>query len=354
MDFRIKKSIICQNIGDYTVNEVLSNNYIPKAGDVGIFRVKEIGKHTRIQGSDRRNHHLYPNDCILAAFGTRYASSQIEGYLPTQIHDEYHILGQGGVVGVMKSIHKKYELKGPTTLELIGYAVDNNNEVINTKYYQQQEFTFNQQIPNNAQTILSIGGSMDSGKTTTAGFLSRGLKKAGNKVAFIKLTGTVYSKDTDFVYDCGADYATDFSVMGFPSTFQCELAELLNLYQSLLDEVAIIQPDYIVIEIADGLFQRETAMLLKNSAFMQTIDQVIYSDSNSTGVFSGLNSLANLNIQPFAVCGSFTASPLLIEEVQALTNTPIVDLEILSNTTVMQYLSKTDEINSQSTLRQAV
>jgi len=124
---------------------------------------------------------------------------------------------------------------------------------------------------------------------------------------YIKLTGTVYTKDTDFAADCGAHYATDFSSLGFPSTYLCSLPELLNLYQGLLTEVhKNCRPDKIVIEIADGLIQRETAMLLQSEKFIRTVDRVIYSDSSSTGILHGLNILRKINVEPFAFCGSFT------------------------------------------------
>ncbi len=338
MTNRIKKSTICQHIGNYILNTDLINTYIPKAGDVGIFKVIELGKHTRLQLVDGKNHHIYPDDVVMAVFGTRYATSQLEGYVPTEPCQEYHVLGQGGVMGIMHSIHVKYELKGPTTLSLIGYATNENGDVLNTKYYQEKVTPFNNQKPTNAKIILSIGGSMDSGKTTTAGFLCKGIHNANKKVSFIKLTGTVYNKDTVFVYDCGADTATDFSYFGFPSTYMCEENELMDLYQSLLNMVALQNPDYIVIEIADGLLQRETKMLLSSEAFMNTVDEVIYSDGNSTGALSGLQILDSLNIKPFAICGSFTASPLLVKEVQAVTNIPVLTLDDLMVPSIIAYI----------------
>lgn len=62
---------------------------------------------------------------------------------------------------------------------------------------------------------------MDSGKTATAGYLARSPKRIGRKVAFIKLTGTVYTKDIDFCKDCGADWVSDFSELGFSPGFCC-------------------------------------------------------------------------------------------------------------------------------------
>lgn len=172
---------------------------------------------------------------------------------------------------------------------------------------------------------------MDSGKTTTAGYLTRGLRAAGKRVAYIKLTGTVYSKDKVFVEDCGATLSVDFSDCGFPSTFLCTLEELLDLYATLLNRVAQIDPDYLVMEIADGLLQRETDMLLRCLPFMNTIDHVILSCAGSLGVSSGIERLRAIGHPPVAISGSLTASPLLRDEVSGCTELPILGLEALAD-----------------------
>jgi len=164
---------------------------------------------------------------------------------------------------------------------------------------------------------------MDSGKTTTAAHIARGLKTTGKQVAFIKLTGTVYTKDIDYVTDCGADIAMDFSNMGFPSTYLQDKETILDIYQSLLEELSQYQPAYIVMEIADGLFQRETSFLLNDERFMSTIHNTVFSCGDSLSVMSGLEVLNKMNIQPCMISGRFTMSPLLIQEVTDRKDVPV-------------------------------
>lgn len=331
----IKQAIITRGVENYTLSPELNLSHQPKAGDVAVFRVKEIGKHSRIQCVEGKNRDIYSGDLVLMAFGNRYATNQIEGYVPTMPLEEYHILGQGGVVGEMKSIHHRFTL-GATTLELIGYAVNEKNEVINTKYHNYEKTKFTGMKPKNIPVILSVGGSMDSGKTTTAGYICRGIQQAGKRACFFKLTGTVYTKDIDFVKDCGAVHAADFSTFGFPSTFMCETEDLMDLYQNLINDVTAQNPDYIVIEIADGLLQRETKALLQNEKFMQTIDHVIYSDGSSTGIIHGLELLRKWGIEPFALAGCFTSAPLLIQEVEAIENKQVLTLMDLASPNIEQ------------------
>ncbi len=313
---KLKRTLITRPVSDYIINETLNNTYLPKAGDVALFEIIECGKHWSVQGHENRNVAIFPGDRILAAFADRYATSQFEGYVPDTFYEVYHILGAGGAIGIVKSKNDSLKDVEPTTLKLIGYAVDEAGSVINTKFYHKKRQTFRGNT-NGAKIILSVGATMDSGKTTTAASLCRGLKTSGKTIAFIKLTGTCYTKDKDFVLDCGADVTTDFSDAGFPSTFMCSLPDILDVYQTLLDDLAVHQPHYIVMEIADGLLQRETAFLLNSKQFMSTIHKVIFSCGDSLSAFQGIDILGKkYGIYPAAVSGRFTMSPLLIEEVK--------------------------------------
>ncbi|MBC7920635.1 MAG: hypothetical protein H7Z75_06035 [Ferruginibacter sp.] len=317
MEKRVKKSLICGAVTDYVLNPELPREYVPKVGDVAIFEVLKIGKHKTIQLADKRNGLILPGDHVMAAFGTRYATEQFEGYLPTEVRREFHVLGAGGTVGIIKSMHALWSGVGPTTLRIVGYATDASGGVINTKYYRQPPTAFGGRTNGQATVILSVGSSMDSGKTTTAGYLVCGLKKTGKPVAFIKLTGTAFSKDKDFVYDCGADCTVDFSDAGFPSTYLCDENELLQLFATLMHKVSAVAPQYVVVEIADGIFQRETRMLLNSAAFMSMVHGVMFSGGDSLGAVCGIATFQQWNTPLMALGGAFTMSPLLIEEVQA-------------------------------------
>ena len=326
---KIKKSIAASAIQNYKLNTEIVSSYQPKSGDVAIFEIVETGKHETIQSESKRNVGIFPGDLIMACFADRYATSQFEGYVPDKPTEVLHILGAGGAIGIVKS--KNWALKDiePTTVKLVGYCCDDNGNVINSKFYSRKRTKFNGHVVNKAKVILSVGSTMDSGKTTTAAFLARGLKQSGKTVAFIKFTGTSYTKDKDFVYDCGADAAVDFSDMGFPSTYMCDLNELLDLYQSLNTLLETVNPDYIVMEIADGLIQRETNMLLKNREFMNTIHSVVFSGGDSLSAFYGINYLNGLGIKPAAVSGRFTMSPLLVKEVMDNSSTIVLTIDQL-------------------------
>lgn len=331
MEARIKKTFICKNVQDYRIDSELTNYYVPRVGDVAVFEVMNIGKHQTVQGESEKLIKIMPGDYIMAAFGHRYATEQFEGYVPQECRRDFHILGAGGTIGIVESTHAKFS-GGPTKLQIVGYVTNQRDEIINTKAIEAERMlAFSGRAAAATKVILSIGSSMDSGKTTTAAHLVHGLAKQDKRVVFIKLTGTVYTKDRDLSYDLGAANVLDFSEYGFPSTYMCDEEELLSLYESLVAKALDVDPDYVIMEIADGIYQRETQMLLRNRRFMTTVHDVIFSACDSLSAVCGIETLKKWNIQPFGLCGMFTTSPLLMKEVQQNCNVPIFTLDKLHN-----------------------
>lgn len=331
MQPRLKKTYICKQVSNYQLQTDIADNYVPVDGDVAIFEVLRIGKHKTVQNHEKRNSTILPGDYIMAAFGTRYATAQFEGYLPASVHDELHILGAGGTVGCIASMHHKFSHVGPTKLRCVGLAVDAQGTVINTKAIAAAGMRrFSGAAAASTRVIFSVGSSMDSGKTTSAAYLVHGLTKAGHKAAYIKLTGTVYSKDADLALDLGACASIDFSMFGFPSTYMCPMNELLPLYESLLLQVLPHQPDFVVIEIADGLYERETSMLLQHAAFTDSAYGFMFSAGDSLAAINGIRVLNDWGIQPLFITGLLTASPLLMQETARHTELPIFNLAQLA------------------------
>ncbi|MBX2892950.1 MAG: hypothetical protein KF734_18715 [Saprospiraceae bacterium] len=319
----IKKALTCQRIQNFDLNTRLVATHIPQAGDVGIFKVLQACGNIII-GPDKQSVSLFDGDLVMLAFGSRYATNQVEGYVPESPVRHCHLLGRGGVAGMLASKNALFKT-ATSQLELVGYATGRNDSVLNTIRWKALD-SFNR-FNIRAKVILSVGSSMDSGKTTSAAWLCGGLRAAGKRVGYIKLTGTTFPKDATLNLDRGAHFAADFSHFGFPSTYLLDLPTLLDLYQSLIN-LACDQAhvDYIVMEIADGLLQRETAMLLNDPGFRSSVHGVLFSACDSLSVISGLQILEEYGVRPFAVSGLFTASELLIKEVKSRIDVPILRL----------------------------
>ncbi len=326
MKQHIKQALTCKNINNYLISTELVSTHTPSLGDVGIFRVVQPNGGY-IMDTNKVSSYLFEGDYVMLAFGNRYATNQYEGYVPSAPVTQCQLLGRGGVAGVLSSKNATFKTV-PALLELVGYATNRSGAVLNTIRKKALD-PFNRYNVR-AKVILSIGTSMDSGKTTSAAWLCGGLRAAGKRVAYIKLTGTAFPKDAALNLDRGAHFAADFNDFGFPSTYMVSHDMLLQLYQSLVNMACDEgRAEYIVMEIADGLLQRETAMLLSDPNFRSTIYATLFSAGDSLGVISGLQILADWGIQPFAVSGLFTASELLIREVEGRVDVPILRLSDL-------------------------
>ena len=129
--------------------------------------------------------------------------------------------------------------------------------------------------------------------------------------------------------DAGAYPALDFVDGGLPSTYLCDLDELLNLYNLFLAHAASEGATSMVIEIADGLLQNETAGLLQNSRFSRTVDAWIFAAGDPLAAAAGVRVLRSWRIKPVAISGVVSMSPLAVKEAQTATGLPCVTAQDL-------------------------
>jgi hypothetical protein len=321
----------CTRLVDFQKSKLdyeLPDSHSPSLGDVGLFKVLSIGKHRMVQCVDGINRTITPDDCFFGVFGNRYASAQIEGYVPDAPGRKHEILGQGGLIGKAVSFHSAYRRRGATKVELLAYAIQEGGRVANT-------YTFvNGHAPissaNRPKVILSLGARMDSGKTTSAAHMVRGLKMSGRSVAYVKLTGSAHSNDRRFAFDMGADHSVDFSDLGVPSTFLLGIEDLLRIYSTLLGGLSPM-PEFAVVEIADGILQRETALLLSQPEFVASVSHAVFSCCDSLSALAGLAQLKLWGITPFAISGPISCSPLLIKELGEQVEVPVLTKKDLSS-----------------------
>src|SRR5262249_42391885 len=124
---RIKWGYCTHIIPELPVNLSSAKNRItlsadpPRRNDVIVAEVLEIGRHTKMELTNRIASTLFPGDLLGLAYGYRYATRQFEGTIPRST-DPCHILGIGGVCGQV--IGMATDMLPPTTLSVLGYLVD--------------------------------------------------------------------------------------------------------------------------------------------------------------------------------------------------------------------------------------
>jgi hypothetical protein len=315
-------------------------NQTPKVGDLFLAKVKHIGRHTRLDDVNGRRILLLEDDIIVGVYGNRYATDQFEGEVPKST-DICQLLSVAGVSGVVKSRHSA--MKQPTELAFIGFLYDQNHRQLNLRDFgtplSHKSVPANQAF-NRPKVLVVTGSAMNSGKTTTVASLVQGLSRKGFKVAAGKITGTACGNDVWDYQDNGAVKAMDFSDFGFPSTYLCNETELLQIYRTLYHELCQINPDYIVLEIADGVVQRETAMLLANAEFKNSIDHLFFAAGDSLAAEAVYRQLTVRGYAPLAFSGLVSASPLAIREAEMLTGLPCYTREDLCEGEILPLLTK--------------
>jgi hypothetical protein len=86
-------------------------------------------------------------------------------------------------------------------------------------------------------------------------------------------------------------------------------------------------PDYTIVEIADGLFQRETRMLLESSLVRESVHHLFFAAGDSLGAECGVRRLREAGWPLRAVSGLVSASPLASREVEDEVGVPCLSIQ---------------------------
>ena len=325
---RAKFAYTTRNVRRESLTRILpaARSVRPRAGDLVLARVTEIGQHKRIELANGRRATLFLGDEVVVCFGARYAPDQFEAEVPADL-GPCDLAAAGGVAAEMISRHSS--IANPTRLEPIGLLADHDGLPANLA-----DWALGPAAPCGAApptTYAVVGTAMNAGKTTAAAGLIRGLAAGGQRVAAAKVTGTGAGGDLWLMSDAGAHPVLDFTHAGLPSTYHAGDTRIVAVLETLTDHLAAADVDAIVLEVADGLCQEETAALVASTAFADRIDAVVFAAADAMGAAGGVNALGALGLPVAAVSGALTASPLAIRETEHLTDLPVLDLDALQD-----------------------
>ncbi len=278
----------------------------PRSGDLVLARVAQLGMHQHLESADGRRQRLWPGDEIVVAYGRRYAPDQFEAVIPDDL-SACHLVAGGGVAARVLSRHAS--VRPATQIEPIGLLADSLG-VLNLR-----RSALGASAGGRAPLMVAVlGSSMNAGKTTTAAHVIAGLRRAGLRVGAAKVTGTGAGGDRWLMHDAGAAVVLDFTDMGYASTAGLELPALERLFIELSGHVASAGVDCTVIEVADGLLQRETAALVCSHVFAKYVDAVVFAAPDALSAIAGVSWLQQRALPVVAVSGVLTASPLATRE----------------------------------------
>jgi hypothetical protein len=311
----------------------------PTPGDLLLARVDAIGFHSCLQLPDGRRKRLFVGDEIVVAYGNRYAPNQFEAVVPRSFGPCQLVAG-GGVAARVLSWHDKIT-KEATQITPLARVAGATDAPANLRDYALPTL---ERIPTpQPPTLVVCGTSMDSGKTQTAAFMVKGLSMAGLRVGFAKITGTGSGGDTWLLKDAGAHPVLDFTDAGLASTYLEPAWEIQRVFTTLVGHLTLATVDAIVLEIADGVLQAESAALLKSALFAATVDGVIFASGDAMGALAGESWLRRNRLPLIALSGIVSSSPLQSQEAAKSTGLPVLDRQdLLRAQTVLGLLSATE------------
>jgi hypothetical protein len=298
--------------------QIVTGDMAPKAGDLVLARVERLGQHSRIELVTGRRAYMHVGDEIIVTYGARYAPDQFESYVPADL-GPCDLVAAGGLASDCKAKHTR--MKNPTRIEPIGLLAYDDGSIMNMSDWALPKV----EAPEHCPKIFAVFGTMmNAGKTTCAANLVHGLKHMGLRVGAAKITGTGSGGDRWMLTDTGADTVLDFTDAGEPSTFGLSAARVEEIFVDLTNHLASEGFDAIVLEIADGLYQRETAALLESDLFRERCAGLLFAAGDALGALAGVQHLEKLGHTVLAAGGAMTASPLAIREAMQVLDVPVV------------------------------
>lgn len=298
----------------------------PEVGDVVYGRIARIGHHQSLENRFGRIHKISIGSRALFVFGNRYAPDHYEGIVPEQFSPDVDLLARSGVIGEVRS--RNTILQEATRVRILGYVVDADGKPLNTRNFPAFQPSQSEKDPKKkrAKLILVVGTAMNSGKSVTASACCWALTAMGYNVRASKITGTASLKDILHMNDAGAHIYTDFTSFGYPSTYLCSREEMLRIFNQTDLKYGNTASNYWVVEFADGLLQRETAMLLESEDVKSRIHKLIFCAGDALGVIGGIKVLEErFGLVPDAISGVCSSAPLAVQELREFTDIPVFD-----------------------------
>ena len=322
---RMKFSYAAGPIDRHCLRGLIVGDAKPELGDVVVARVDRIGHHKRLELRTGRKAVLYPGDEIVLAYADRYAPDAFEAEIPDDL-SPCHLVAAGGIASRALSRHVSFS--EPTCITPVGLLAGDNGYRLNLADWALGP---PKPLAERPLTLAVIGSSMNAGKTTSAANLVKGLVSMGNQVGAAKVTGTGAGGDVWILTDAGAEPVLDFTSVGLPSTYHAGAAAVERVFMQLHGHLAAAGVDAIVLEIADGIYQCETAALLRSSTFAERIDGVVFAVSDALGAAAAVDHARGLDLPLVAISGRVSASPLAAREAAEATGLPVLDLVALQD-----------------------
>ncbi len=290
------------------------------AKDGYLLVVKSLGEksvYDKLELVDGRMSKILKGDIIVGVLGERKALKGFKGEVPKQIKvgDTINILNLGGILGNCTSKNLNYG--EPLKAEVLGAVVNSGNPISISKNAIQWQNYMGKVAP----IILISGTCMNSGKTTAACEIIHYLKDKGYKVAAAKLTGVSCLKDVNKMLDYGAYDAKIFTDAGLPST--THVNKVVVAAKGILTELDKEVPDYIVVELGDGLLGGYGVdAILNDKEIINSVKMHVICANDPVAAFGAKHVFEKKGLRIDIITGPTTDNEVGVEYVESQLNIP--------------------------------
>ncbi|MEL7239422.1 MAG: DUF1611 domain-containing protein, partial [Planctomycetota bacterium] len=116
----------------------------------------------------------------------------------------------------------------------------------------------------------------------------------------------------------------DFSDYGFPSTYRIDGSQLESLAATMLADAMDHDPHMIVVELADGVLQKETMALLNASWLRRLAVGAVLAVPCALSALKGIEVIERAGLNVIGVSGRITNAPLFIDELAQYSGLPVL------------------------------
>lgn len=309
---KVKRAFSTRRVPPAAMRTLVTGAIQPRPGDLVLARVDEIGNHRKIELTDGRRALMFPGDEVVVCYANRYAPDQFEAVVPSDMLP-CDLVAAGGIAASEITRHQR--MKPPTKITPLGMIGDAEGRRLNVLDFRIDAPEHRPDLP----AVLALGTSMNAGKTLTSTSMVRGFKRAGLKVAALKITGTGAGGDMWIVRDAGADISLDFTDAGHASTYLAEIGDIVALTYRLMNHAARRGAQVAVIEIADGLHQLETSQLIRQPEIIELAVGTMFASYDAMGAVQGVQELREAGHDILGLSGQLGRAPLGVREAEAAT-----------------------------------
>jgi hypothetical protein len=273
-----------------------------------------------LRGADGRKHPVRKGVRFLGCISDRYAPKILYAEVPKRLSrgEEINLLERGGTLGIVKSAKPDYV---KTRVEFLGF-VRSGGKKVNIRNHTIRE----KDVKGSPELIVVVGVMEDSGKTFTITGLTEGLSKKGYRVCVGKLTGIGNARDVLLSKRKGALRVLSVIDTGWPSSVGLSKKQLDEVFMKIFSNLAEVKPDFIILEIADGLTQRESAILMKSGLLRKRKPRFILSVKDPVGAYGGkILMKREFRTTPIFFTGRGTVTEIARREIEKTTGVKAFD-----------------------------